>query len=104
MKMYVGGQWVDGEKSMPVLNPFDGREIDRVPVASGIDLERAIAGAVRGAAAMRRMAAYDRAAILRRAADAMQARQQELGRLISSEEGKTLAEGVFEASRATETM
>lgn len=104
MKMYVGGQWIDGEKSMPVLNPFDGREIDRVPVASGSDLERAIAGAVRGAATMRRVAAYDRAAILRRAADAMQARQQELGRLISSEEGKTLAEGIFEASRATETM
>ena len=53
---------------------------------------------------MRKMPGYERFQILRRAADTMFARQQELGRLISLEEGKTLAEGVFEASRAAETM
>src|SRR5439155_22848526 len=42
--------------------------------------------------------------ILRRAADAMFARQKDLGRIISLEEGKTLAEGTFEASRAAETI
>ena len=34
----------------------------------------------------------------------MAERQEKLGRLISSEEGKILAEGIFEASRAKETI
>src|SRR4029079_19377968 len=50
------------------------------------------------------MPGYERFQILRKAADLMFARQKELGRIISLEEGKTLAEGVFEASRAAETM
>src|SRR3954462_1993532 len=53
---------------------------------------------------MRKLSGYERFQILRKAADAMFARQKELGRLISLEEGKILAEGVFEASRAAETM
>jgi len=53
---------------------------------------------------MRKLPGYERFQILRKAADALLARQQELGKLISLEEGKTLAEGVFEVTRAAETM
>ena len=63
-----------------------------------------MARTVEGAKVMRKLAPYDRFQILRRAADAMFARQKELGRLISQEEGKILAEGMLEASRAAETI
>ena len=53
---------------------------------------------------MRRMPGYERFQILRRAADLMHQRQQDLGRTISLEEGKILGEGVLEAARATETI
>src|SRR6202007_1351857 len=67
--------------------------------------ERAgMTGAVQDAAAMRKTSGYERFQMLRKAADLMFARQKELGRLISLEEGKTLAEGVFEAWRAAETI
>ncbi|MBM4005553.1 MAG: aldehyde dehydrogenase family protein [Planctomycetes bacterium] len=104
MKMFVAGEWVAGEQQFEVRNPFDGSVIDTVPSASASDLERALAGMVRGAVAMRKMPAYDRGAILRRAGEIMSARQAELGSLISREEGKTVAEGQFEVGRAIETM
>src|SRR5687768_1705445 len=104
MRNFFGGQWQDRAARIEVRNPYDGTIVDTVPQATPADAAAAIAGAVEGAAAMRKMPGHERFQILRRAADAMFARQKELGRLISLEEGKTLAEGVFEASRAAETM
>ena len=104
MKLFYSGAWREGGKKIEVRNPYDGSVVDTVPQATASDIEAAIAGAVQGAAVMRQMPGYERFQILRRAADAIVAQQQELGRLISREEGKTLAEGVYEASRAAETM
>ncbi|MDP6468427.1 MAG: aldehyde dehydrogenase family protein [Pirellulaceae bacterium] len=104
MKMFVRGQWLESDERIDVCNPFSGQVIDTVPKASPDDVETALAGAVEGARLMRKMPAYDRYKILRRAADLMVQRQEELGRTISEEEGKVLGEGVFEASRSAITM
>jgi len=104
MRIFFAGQWHDRDQKIEVKNPYDGSIVDTVPVATAADVDAAIAGAVQGAAVMRKLAGYDRFQILRKTADVMLARQQELGRLISLEEGKTLAEGVFEVTRAAETM
>jgi acyl-CoA reductase-like NAD-dependent aldehyde dehydrogenase len=53
---------------------------------------------------MAKLSSYERWRILRKAADLMAGRNDELGRLISQEEGKIVAEGRGEASRAVETM
>lgn len=104
MRMFIDGQWADRADKREVLNPYNGDVLDTVPQASAADVDLALAGAVRGAPLMRKMPAYDRAQILRKAADLMYAKQDELGRIISMEEGKTLREGIFEAGRAAETM
>src|SRR5437762_10338466 len=104
MRIFFAGQWQDRDQKIEVRNPYDATIVDTVPQATATDADAAIAGAVQGAALMRKLSGYERFQILRRAADAMFARQKELGRLISLEEGKTLAEGVFEASRAAETI
>ena len=104
MKMFVAGQWVDGAARIEVRNPYDGKVIDTVPRAEAADVERALAGAVEGARIMRHLTGYERAQILRKAADLMGQHGEKLGRLISTEEGKILAEGVFEVSRARETI
>ncbi|RTZ69380.1 MAG: aldehyde dehydrogenase, partial [Verrucomicrobia bacterium] len=57
-----------------------------------------------GAQAMRNTPAHQRVDILRKAASLMRERQEQLGQLISTEEGKVLAEGRIEASRAAETI
>src|SRR3954463_15533155 len=104
MRIFFAGQWQDRSKKIEVRNPYDATLVDTVPQATADDAKQAIAGAVEGAALMRKMPGYERFQILRKAADLMFARQKELGRLISLEEGKTLAEGIFEASRAAETI
>ena len=104
MRMFLCGEWQDRPEKISVTNPFNGAVIDTVPKATAADVDKALATLVSGAAVMKNMAAFDRSQILRRAASLMLEREKELGRLISSEEGKILAEGVFEASRARETI
>jgi acyl-CoA reductase-like NAD-dependent aldehyde dehydrogenase len=53
---------------------------------------------------MAKLSSYDRWKVLRRTADLMAARNEELGQIISKEEGKIIAEGRGEANRAVETM
>lgn len=104
MKMFVAGEWVDRAERIEVRNPFNAAVIDTVPKASPEDVDRGIAAAEQGAKIMAKVPLYDRSRILAKAAKIMAERVDELGKIISSEEGKTLAEGRFEASRATETM
>ena len=104
MKIFLEGKWVDKPNKIEVRNPYDNSVIDAVPRADGGDVERALSFAERGAKVMAKLSGYDRWRILRQAADIMAARNEELGQLISREEGKIIAEGRGEASRAVETI
>jgi glyceraldehyde-3-phosphate dehydrogenase (NADP+) len=104
MKMYVAGEWVDTPERIEVRNPYDGSVIDTVPRAGRGDVERALQSAERGARVMARLGAHERARILRKAADLLAARAEDLARTISTEEGKILAEGRIEAGRAVDTI
>ncbi len=104
MKMHIGGKWMDSDDRIDVVNPFDGTTIDTVPKATPQDVSDAIATAAKGAEVMRKMPAYERYQLLDRAARLMYERQQDLGRTITLEEGKVLAEGLGEAGRSAETI
>ncbi|MGH7825555.1 MAG: aldehyde dehydrogenase family protein [Candidatus Binatia bacterium] len=104
MKIFIAGNWLDKPNKIEVRNPFDNAIIDTVPKADAADLEKTLAFAERGAKVMAKLSGYDRWKILRKAADLMAARNDELGRTISKEEGKIIAEGRGEASRAVETI
>jgi glyceraldehyde-3-phosphate dehydrogenase (NADP+) len=104
MKNFIAGSWLDKPKKIEVTNPFDNSVIDTVPKADAGDLEKALVFAERGAKVMAKLSSYERWKILRKAADMMAARNEELGQIISKEEGKIIAEGRGEASRAVETM
>ncbi|MFQ5520822.1 MAG: aldehyde dehydrogenase family protein, partial [Candidatus Methylomirabilia bacterium] len=103
-KMYVAGQWIDKPQKIEVLNPYDNSVIDTVPRADLGDVDRALASAERGAKEMARLSGHERWKILTKAAQLFESRREELGRLISMEEGKVIAEGRMEASRAVETI
>src|SRR5262245_25905959 len=104
MKIFLAGNWIDTPKKIEVKNPFDNSVIDTVPRADAVAMEKALVFAQRGAKVMAKLSSYDRWKILRKAADLMAARNEELGQLISKEEGKIIAEGRGEANRAVETM
>jgi len=104
VRIFLEGKWVDRPQKIEVRNPYDNSVIDTVPKADKNDVERALSFAERGAKVMAKLSGYERWRILRKAADLMAARNEELGRTISTEEGKIIAEGRGEASRAVETM
>ena len=104
MKMYVAGQWIDKPQTIDVRNSYDNALIDTVPRADKGDVERAVQSAERGARAMAKLTSLERARILFRAAELMTQRKEELGQLISREEGKIIAEGRAEVLRAIDTI
>jgi acyl-CoA reductase-like NAD-dependent aldehyde dehydrogenase len=90
---------VGPDSVLEVRSPYSGEVIASVPRALAADVDRVIEAAETGAEAMRAMPAHERGAILRRAADAIDARRDELAAVITSEQGKHTADAAAEASR-----
>src|SRR6476646_2269012 len=99
MTMYVAGEWRGAAGAEEIRNPYDGEVVGVVPVATGADAELAVTAAVEGAAAMRALSGFERAEILRKAADAMERDVEELARTIALEVGKPILEARGEAAR-----
>jgi acyl-CoA reductase-like NAD-dependent aldehyde dehydrogenase len=98
-RMYVAGEWRGADAEDEVTSPWSGEVLDTVPRATAADADRALAAAVEGARAMRRLTAYERLTILNRAADLVANAVEELAETISREEGKPVAESRGEAGR-----
>lgn len=100
----IDGEWVDGE-SAPNVNPSDLNDIvGDYARATKADTEAAIAAAKAAFPKWSRSGLLQRHSILRKASDEILARKDELGRLLSREEGKTLVEGIGEAARAAQVF
>src|SRR3712207_7701955 len=98
---FIAGEWVPAAEAAPDINPSNTDEVvGEFPRASAADAERAIAAARDAFPAWSRSGIQMRHDILKRIGDEILARKDELGRLLSREEGKTLAEGVGETVRA----
>jgi aldehyde dehydrogenase (NAD+) len=98
----IDGEWVGGDP-VPNINPSDtGEVVGEYARATKADAEAAIAAAKAASAKWSRSGLLERHAVLRKASDEILARKDELGRLLSREEGKTLAEGIGETVRAAQ--
>ena len=104
MKIFLNGEWQNLNKKNEVLNPFDGSVIDTVPSASPAEITAAIDGLAKGAETMRQLPSYKRVEILRKTGNLIREQKEDISQLISSEEGKVLAESRIETSRAAETI
>lgn len=104
MKFFLAGTWQDREQRIDVVNPANGEVIDTVPMASAEDVDAALESATKGAQVMAAVSGYERFQILRRAADLMLERRDELARTLSSEEGKPIREATVEVERSTQTL
>jgi succinate-semialdehyde dehydrogenase/glutarate-semialdehyde dehydrogenase len=93
---YVAGRWIDGEATMPVLNPANGEVVARVPDLDANAAREAIAAAHAAWPAWRARTAGERAQLLRRWFELVMRHQQDLARLLSAEQGKPMAEAMGE--------
>jgi aldehyde dehydrogenase (NAD+) len=90
---FVDGQWVpaDGRAPIPVIDPATEEQVASVPAGAEEDVDAAVAAARRAFAAWSVTTPESRAALLTAAADALEARTDEVALLISSEMGTPLA-------------
>lgn len=101
LKHLVGGEWVGGAPAIQSLNPSDTRDVVAVaPCDDGSAMEAAIAAAQAAFPAWSNSSPEARSDVLDGAGSAILARKDELGRLLSREEGKTVPEGTGEVVRA----
>jgi succinate-semialdehyde dehydrogenase/glutarate-semialdehyde dehydrogenase len=91
---YVGGQWIDADSgaAFAVTNPADGSVLGTVPELGVAEVRRAIDAASAAFPAWRARAAKERSAILRRWFDLCMANLDDLGAILTLEQGKPLAE------------
>ncbi|KUM40059.1 NADP-dependent succinate-semialdehyde dehydrogenase [Pseudomonas sp. EpS/L25] len=99
---YVDGAWIDADSgaSVKVDNPATGETLGTIPKLGRAETRRAIDAANRALPAWRALTAKERSAKLRRWYELMIENQDDLGRLMTLEQGKPLAEAKGEIAYA----
>ena len=97
---YVDGQWRDADNAAtrPVVNPATGQPIGTAPLFGATETRRAIEAADRAWPAWRAKTARERSAILRKWNDLILAHADDLALILTSEQGKPLAEAKGEVT------
>lgn len=102
-KNYIDGKWVDSisRQRFTVYNPADLRELCHdYPLSTSEDVEAAVRGAHEAFARWRRQSLGERVSILRRAAQIIRNRREEIAGIITRENGKLLSESLTEIDAA----
>lgn len=98
---FIDGAWLDGVDARPNINPSNLADVvGDYAQADAAQASMAIAAASAAAHEWARSTGQRRADVLDAVGTELLARKEELGRLLSREEGKTLPEGVGEVTRA----
>lgn len=102
--LLIGGRWEASGRTMPVVNPWSGEALGAVACADADHVARAVAGAVRGAEAMRALPSGERSLILHAAASALEADSARFAAAITAETGKPIRAATREVARAVNTL
>ncbi|MGO9008454.1 MAG: NAD-dependent succinate-semialdehyde dehydrogenase [Beijerinckiaceae bacterium] len=106
VSLLIGGEWrpaLSG-KTIDVVNPATEEKIGSVAHAEPADLDLALAAAQKGFGAWRSVSAFDRAKIMRRAADLLRERADSIAPLMTLEQGKPLPEAKAEVLSGADTL
>ena len=96
----VNGQWLAGASRFDVLDPATGEKLASAANLGAADAEAAIAAANAALPAWRAKTAKERSTILRKWYDLLMANQEDLGRIMTAEQGKPFAEAKGEVAYA----
>ncbi|QSI30975.1 succinate-semialdehyde dehydrogenase [Variovorax sp. RKNM96] len=99
---YIAGAWVNADDgtTVAVTNPANGQQIGTVPMCGTEETVRAIAAAEKAQKAWAKVPAKDRSAILRKLNDLMLANVDDLALIMTTEQGKPMAESKGEIAYA----
>ncbi len=91
-KCYVDGEWISTDKTIEVFNPADNTLLGTVPSVSTLETRAAIEAAGEAYQLWRKLTAKERSVYLRKWFDLILANKEDLARIMTSEQGKPLAE------------
>ena len=97
--LYINGVWGPGAsgRTLPVVNPANGSQIGAVAYAERADLDRALEAADQGFKTWRKISAFERSKMMRKAANLFRERADTVAPILTMEQGKPLAEAKGEA-------
>lgn len=101
---YIGGEAVPGDDRFESRDPYRGDVVCTAPTAGATDVSAAVASARAAAPEVAEMPAYERAAILRRAADLVVRDAGSIGEIMARETGKALGDAQGEVKRSMDTL
>lgn len=104
IRMHVDGQWRDGQAYQEVRDPYRGSVVARAPISTSGDCDDALGAARKASKTMAAMPGHERAALLRRAADAVAARAESIAHAMTRETGKALRDALVEAARSADLL
>jgi malonate-semialdehyde dehydrogenase (acetylating)/methylmalonate-semialdehyde dehydrogenase len=105
VRFLIDGEWELAERGLhPVTNPATGEVVAQVPYAAPDDVDRAVRAAHQAFLEWREVPVVDRVQPLYRFKDLLEKHTQELARLLSTENGKTLDDATAEVRRAIQMV
>lgn len=106
VRLHIGGQWrmAQGGKTLDIINPATEEVIGKLAHASRSDLDEALDWAAKGLEAWRKISPYERSKVLRKAADLLRERTDQIAVLMTMEQGKPLAEAKVEISASADVL
>jgi succinate-semialdehyde dehydrogenase/glutarate-semialdehyde dehydrogenase len=104
--LYINGAWTPSAsgRTLPVVNPASGKQIGTVSYAGREDLDRALEAAQKGFHVWRKISAYERSRLMRKAAGLLRERAEMIAPLMTMEQGKTLAEAKGEVMAGADVI
>ena len=98
LALYIDGEFIKGgdRREQDIINPATQEVLGKLPHATPADLDRALAAAQRAFETWKKTSPLERSRILRKVAELTRERAQEIGRNITLDQGKPLAEAVAE--------
>ena len=104
--LFIDGAWTAAAsgRTRPVVNPATGKQIGMLAHAERADLDRALDAADKGFALWRKVPAFERYKIMRKAAGILRERAADIAPLMTMEQGKTLAEAKAETNAGADVI
>ena len=106
VQLYIDGHWREGAaaRKLPVRNPATGELMGELACAETADLEEVAEAANRGFDVWRKISAFDRYKMMRKAAQLLRDRVETVAQLMTMEQGKPLAEARMEVMAGADTI
>ena len=98
--MFIGGSWIGTGETRPVINPADESIVAEVPEGEASHAGASLEAARKAQRSWARRSGVERGAALTAVADGIRGRQEDLARLVVSEQGKTITEARDEIAGA----